>query len=708
VTPTNFFGSGEASSLTVTVNSLVTPSVGISALPGTTNCPGTPVTFSAMAVDGGSAPSYQWQRSGIDVAEATNSTYVLSGWSDGEVITCKLIPSQEICTAAAFAISPGLIVGVSPPMLSIPGGTNKSVESTDAWTFDEPASVDACGTNTIMVLSTTTNRTCGAGYVATRVWQAVNPFSNSATCTQVVTVVDTTPPVILCPSNVTVECSSPWEFGTPLAADRGLGGVLVYDNSVNDLMTRLETGTNEVGNEIILAGTERYLQGFSYEFWSTNLTGDPWLEGGSVTVRLRFYANDGTNLNGYAVPGTLLFDSGEFGLGTGTSPRATVLYDEFDLWLFAPHPLMDALPPSFTWTVQFAGLGEHDRVGVDLYSPPVVGQSYGDFWVRTDDGWELREVPGLATDAAAQAFASTNRVTISVLGTVTNASSPGVFLATRTWRATDARGNYSDCSQTVTVVDTSPPVISRYPPNVVLAAGTNCLATLFDLTGELVATDSCSQVTVSQQPPPGTELGPGNYVITFVASDTASNSSTCALLLTVTSPLGANTSIHISEFMAKNTLTITDDDASYSDWIEIHNNGLCPISLEGWALTDDVTQLAKWRFPATNIAGGEFMIIWASDKNRRVPGAPLHTNFKLSEGGEYLALVQPDGVNIVSQFYPTFPPQLPDVSYGVPTDGLSNTYLAWPTPGLPDSPGTNFVVAGLSIRPGRGWYTNSV
>ena len=103
-----------------------------------------------------------------------------------------------------------------------------------------------------------------------------------------------------------------------------------------------------------------------------------------MTVRLRFYANDGTNFNGYPTPGTLLYDSGEFWLGTGTTPRATVIYDEFDLWLYALYPLMDALPSSFTWTVQFSGLGAHDQVGVDLYSPPVIGQSYGDFWLRTE------------------------------------------------------------------------------------------------------------------------------------------------------------------------------------------------------------------------------------------------------------------------------------------------------------------------------------
>ena len=37
----------------------------------------------------------------------------------------------------------------------------------------------------------------------------------TATCTQVVTVVDTTPPTIMCPSNRVVECGSTWEFGTP-------------------------------------------------------------------------------------------------------------------------------------------------------------------------------------------------------------------------------------------------------------------------------------------------------------------------------------------------------------------------------------------------------------------------------------------------------------------------------------------------------------
>ena len=124
----------------------------------------------------------------------------------------------------------------------------------------------------------------------------------------------------------------------------------------------------------------------------------------------------------------------------------------------------------------------------------------------------------------------------------------------------------------------------------------------------------------------------------------------------------------ISEFMASNTSTLADEDGEFSDWIEIHNAGPSSVHLDGWFLTDSASQLMKWRFPTTNLASGGFLLIFASDKDRIAPGSNLHTNFKLTAPGEYLALVQPDGVTIVSQFGPVFPPQLPDVSFGFGMD----------------------------------------
>ena len=70
------------------------------------------------------------------------------------------------------------------------------------------------------------------------------------------------------------------------------------------------------------------------------------------------------------------------------------------------------------------------------------------------------------------------------------------------------------------------------------------------------------------------------------------------------------------------------------------------------------------------------MIVFASNKNRAVSGQELHTNFAISGDGEYLALVQPDGVTIASQFAPGFPAQQTDVSYGIDVTAATSTLIA--------------------------------
>src|SRR5262245_5622395 len=94
----------------------------------------------------------------------------------------------------------------------------------------------------------------------------------------------------------------------------------------------------------------------------------------------------------------------------------------------------------------------------------------------------------------------------------------------------------------------------------------------------------------------------------------------------------------ISEFMADNKRTLADEDGQFPDWLEIYNTSADPVNLSGWTLTDDPTRQAQWYFPATNLAAKGFMVIFASGKNRAVPGAPLHTDFSLKASGEYLAL----------------------------------------------------------------------
>ena len=56
----------------------------------------------------------------------------------------------------------------------------------------------------------------------------------------------------------------------------------------------------------------------------------------------------------------------------------------------------------------------------------------------------------------------------------------------------------------------------------------------------------------------------------------------------------------ITEFMAINNSTLTNQYGAHPDWIELYNTGPASVNLDGWYLTDDPANLSKWRFPATN------------------------------------------------------------------------------------------------------------
>jgi len=136
----------------------------------------------------------------------------------------------------------------------------------------------------------------------------------------------------------------------------------------------------------------------------------------------------------------------------------------------------------------------------------------------------------------------------------------------------------------------------------------------------------------------------------------------------------------ISEFVASNSGGLTDENGDHSDWIELFNSSASTVNLNGWYLTDTAANLTKWRLPATNLPPNSFLIVFASSKNRATPGLPLHANFSLSAGGEYLALVESNGVTIATQFAPQFPEQLTDVSYGLGQDLQVTTLVATNAP----------------------------
>jgi len=120
----------------------------------------------------------------------------------------------------------------------------------------------------------------------------------------------------------------------------------------------------------------------------------------------------------------------------------------------------------------------------------------------------------------------------------------------------------------------------------------------------------------------------------------------------------------ISEILASNSGGLRDRDGESSDWIELYNPTPTAVDLEGWKLTDDLGDLNQWVFPSIELKPNDYLVVFASGKNRAHSGSELHTNFRLSSEGEFLALVKPDGL-IASQLSPSYPAQANNVSYGV-------------------------------------------
>src|SRR5262249_19999602 len=82
---------------------------------------------------------------------------------------------------------------------------------------------------TVMIESTATNFAgqCGGSYLVVRTWRATDQCTNSAACSQTVTVLGHTNVTLICVSDKTVEAGSLWTFDSPTVVGDSCGGANV-------------------------------------------------------------------------------------------------------------------------------------------------------------------------------------------------------------------------------------------------------------------------------------------------------------------------------------------------------------------------------------------------------------------------------------------------------------------------------------------------
>ena len=84
--------------------------------------------------------------------------------------------------------------------------------------------------------------------------------------------------------------------------------------------------------------------------------------------------------------------------------------------------------------------------------------------------------------------------------------------------------------------------------------------------------------------------------------------------------VGIPQTVVINEFLASNNGGIVDEDGDRSDWIEVYNSSETPVNLEGWGISNDSAQLFRWVFPSVTLPPNEFLLVWASGKDRAFSG----------------------------------------------------------------------------------------
>lgn len=163
----------------------------------------------------------------------------------------------------------------------------------------------------------------------------------------------------------------------------------------------------------------------------------------------------------------------------------------------------------------------------------------------------------------------------------------------------------------------------------------------------------------------------------------------------------------INELQAANLDMYVDPSFNYGSWMELYNPTDKPVSLNGWYVSDDPTNLKKYPLGKKRgaVKPGGYMVLWFDNHSSYAP-MQIDTKLDVEGGAIYLSNLQGKLVASV-----TYPETYSRTSYARMTDGTGGWGItAQPTPGRSNA-GSPFAVKRLqapSVNRDGGLYKSSL
>jgi len=479
-------------------------------IPPTIECPDNVTILCTASTD----PANTGSATAIDVCDATPTiTFldnIIAGDCEQEYTINRQWTATDDCGNASTCTQVIQVVDLTPPVITCPANvTIQCTDSTDPEVnpvLGFATATDNCAAEPIIAYSDVSNfGQCPFLITITRTWTASDGCGNIATCVQTIVLTDSEGPVITCPADVTIDCTAstdPANTGNPVVTD--------------DCDTEPVVGYSDV-----TSGTG-CPEGFSIvRTWTaTDACGN------SATCVQNILVDDNTAPN-IICPADVTLDCNE-----DTSPENTggaVASDNC------------APTPSITFSDVTTGTG----------CP--IGYLITRTWVAEDDCGNTASCVQLITvdDNAAPLITCPVDMTIECsestspdntgLATATDGcdpepevtfadatvagACPETYTINRTWTATDACGNSTQCMQTIVLEDTTSPTCVTQDITVTLdGAG---MATITPAQVDNGSADACGPVTLAVSPNMFDCEDIGNNVVTLTVTDCTGNSSSC-------------------------------------------------------------------------------------------------------------------------------------------------------------------------------------